>query len=204
MPRPERLHDSEYSIVQQFQAEYRGIAAYYQVAHNRHTLSRLRWNMELSLAKTLAHKLRISVRQVYRRFGATVATPRGPRKALVVVVERGEGKQPLVAQWGGITLARQKHTSSAVLNDEPTRIWNDRTEIVERLLADTCELCGSQEQVQVHHVRALKDLQRKGRAPKPAWVEAMATRRRKTLVVCHKCHASTHSGRSPDEPSIPA
>jgi hypothetical protein len=29
-------------------------------------------------------------------------TPEGPRKGLQVVVERGEGKKPLVASWGGM------------------------------------------------------------------------------------------------------
>ncbi|MGH2749414.1 MAG: maturase, partial [Actinomycetota bacterium] len=65
----------------------------------------------------------------------------------------------------------------------------------ERLLANTCELCGSQENVQVHHVRGLKDLHRKGRGEKPRWVKVMAARRRKTLVVCESCHDDIHAGR---------
>ena len=32
------------------------------------------------------------------------------------------------------------------------------------------------------------------RAEKPAWVRLMATRRRKTLVVCHACHVTIHGG----------
>jgi len=59
----------------------------------------------------------------------------------------------------------------------------------------SCELCGSQEGVQVHHVRSLKDLKRKGRAEKPGWVKQMASRQRKTLVVCQKCHTDIHAGR---------
>ncbi|WP_399477703.1 hypothetical protein [Streptomyces sp. TRM68367] len=36
-----------------------------------------------------------------------------------------------------------------------------------------------------------------GRAAKPAWVQMMAARRRKTLVVCRVCHEDIHySGRS--------
>jgi len=45
---------------------------------------------------------------------------------------------------------------------------------VQRLLADTCELCGSQEKVEVHHIRALKDLKRRGRREKPEWMKRMA------------------------------
>jgi hypothetical protein len=46
----------------------------------------------------------------------------------------------------------------AVLNDSPLNIVGSRTELERRLLANTCELCGSHEDIQVHHVRALKDL----------------------------------------------
>jgi hypothetical protein len=120
---------------------------------------------------------------------------------LQVTVER-EGKAPLVAQWGGIALKRR---IDVVLNDQPQPVWNVRTELLERLLADTCELCSSQEDVEVHHIRALKDLQKKGRAEKPTWVKWMAARRRKTLVVCHRCHESIHTGRlqvtRPTEPA---
>jgi len=38
------------------------------------------------------------------------------------------------------------------------------SEVVQRLLADTCELCGSHDSVEVHHVRHLRDLHTKGRA----------------------------------------
>ena len=50
---------------------------------------------------------------------------------------------------------------------ESPPILNGRTELVQRLLADTCELCGSTVKVQVHHVRAMKDLRKKGRAERP-------------------------------------
>ena len=102
-----------------------------------------------------------------------------------------EGKT-LVAQWGGISLKRDM---KAELDDKPPRTWITRTELVQRLLADTCELCGSQEHVQVHHVRALRDLQKPGRSPKPYWVRLMAARRRKTLVLCQPCHTNVHHGR---------
>jgi hypothetical protein len=37
--------------------------------------NRLKWVMGTSLAKTLPHKLRVSVQQVWNRYGATTATP---------------------------------------------------------------------------------------------------------------------------------
>ena len=58
--------------------------------------------MEQSLTKTLAHKLRISVPQVYKRYGTLLETPKGLSLGLQVVVERGGNKQPLIACWGGM------------------------------------------------------------------------------------------------------
>ena len=196
--RAERLHDKPYSIVSQYQAEFRGIANYYRRAINLTSLDRLRWVMELSLAKTLASKLKISVSQVFKRYKTTIETDKGPRKVLMVEKAR-LGQDPLVAYWGGISLARD---TRANLVDKLPPILNGRTELVERLLANTCELCGSMVKVQVHHVRALKDLRKKGRAKPPAWMEVMAARRRKTLVVWrslprgHPCRASAEAERA--------
>jgi group II intron reverse transcriptase/maturase len=197
--RTERINDSAFSIVARYQQEYRGVAEYYQLAYNRSTrLSQLGWIMEQSLTKTLAKKFRISVPKVYDRYRTIIQTKDGPQKVLRVKVAR-EGKKPLVAQWGGISLARSK---DAVLNDHPPDIWNgNRTELLDRLLANTCELCGSTEDIQVHHVRKLKDLQQRGRAKKSEWVKRMAARRRKTLVVCQRCHNEIHFGRHHSEKS---
>ncbi|MCA1841403.1 MAG: reverse transcriptase domain-containing protein [Gemmatimonadaceae bacterium] len=197
--RCERVNDSAFSIVAQYQKEFRGVAEYYRLAHNLSTrLNRLKWVMELSLAKTLARKLRVSVSKVYGRYGSTIQTEQGTYKVLKVTVKR-KGKKPLVATWGGIPLTWRKH---AILDDQPQNVWNARTELLERLLADSCELCGSREYVQVHHLRSLKDLRRKGRAEKPEWVKAMAARQRKTLVVCRKCHQDIHAGRHSGDAKI--
>lgn len=187
------VFDSDFSIVAQYQQEFRGFVEYYRLAYNLAPQgSRLKHIMEQSLTRTLAKKHRMSVRKVYQRYRATIATPDGPRRGLEVQVPR-EGKAPLVTQWGGISLKRRMAVS---LEDVPRKVWNARTELVTRLLADTCELCGATTDIVVHHIRHLKDLTRQGRKPKPAWVHKMAARRRKTLVVCQRCHVSIHSGRA--------
>ncbi|HYX49565.1 MAG TPA: hypothetical protein VE843_07470, partial [Ktedonobacteraceae bacterium] len=38
-------------------------------------------------------------------------------------------------------------------------------------------------------------LQVKGRQPKPRWIELMAARQRKTMVVCKMCHEDITYGR---------
>ncbi len=190
--RKERAEDTPYRIIAQYQQEYRGLAEYYQMAVNRYQLNRLKWVMERSLVATLAEKLRLTVSQVYDRYETTLQTSDGPRKALQATIER-EGKRPLVATWGGISLARNM---KAVLTEIVPQTWGERSELEKRLLADTCDLCGSHEQVEVHHIRALKDLHKPGQKERPRWVSIMAARRRKTLIVCRKCHENIHAGRS--------
>jgi retron-type reverse transcriptase len=62
--RAEGRQDDIFSSISQYQAEYRGVVNYDWLALNLRDLSKLRWAMELSLTKTLARKLNISVRQV--------------------------------------------------------------------------------------------------------------------------------------------
>nr|WP_236038220.1 reverse transcriptase/maturase family protein [Ktedonobacter robiniae] len=190
--RPGLIHDDDFSIVSQYQSEYRGLVQYYLLATNVSWLNRLHWTMKSSLLKTLAakHKTRSSVMRC--KYTRTIETPSGSMKCLEVVVPRA-GKKPLVARFGGIPLRRQK---VAILKDQaPIYVMMKRNELLKRLLADTCELCGSTENVEVHHVRKLADLNKKEQKEKPAWMHVMAARRRKTLITCHECHHAIHAGK---------
>jgi group II intron reverse transcriptase/maturase len=187
-----RLNDTDFSIMTQYQAEYRGLVQYYLLAFNVHRLWRLHRVMELSLVKTLAGKFKTSVKRIYRKYRKTVDVPHGTQRVLEVVVDRGPKKKPLVARFGGIELCWQKH---AILNDQPKEVFSVRSEVVQRLLAQKCELCGAEGACQVHHVRKLADLNRPGQGEKPPWIKRMAARRRKSLVVCQRCHEAIHRER---------
>jgi hypothetical protein len=185
--RVELMHNSDFAIVHPYQSDYRGWVQYYQLAHNLHRCQKVKWIMEQSLTKTLARQLKNSVAQLYARYRTTLHTEEGTYKGLQVTIQR-EGKKPLIAVWGGIPLKRRK---TAILRDQirkPTTAT--RNELLDRLLAEECELCGAREGIQVHHMRALKDFHRSGRREKPEWEKVMAARKRKTLVVCLKCHRS--------------
>ncbi|MXX81801.1 MAG: maturase [Chloroflexi bacterium] len=187
------IHDDDFSIVGKYGSEFRGVVQYYLLASNVFHFGRLQRVMEMSLTKTLAAKHKSSARKMRRRYKSVAETEHGPRACLRVVIERGNGKRPLVAQFGGIPLKRKRE--AILVDKQPQRHRSSRTELVKRLLADECELCGSTVDVEVHHVRALRDLKVKWRRPKTGWVELMAKRRRKTLVVCRRCHHNIHAGR---------
>ncbi|EOO4387632.1 reverse transcriptase, partial [Escherichia coli] len=98
------------------------------------------------------------------------------------------------ATWGGISLARNKNYRNIVLVDEKDLLFYGRVERLKAILASECAICGSTQNIQVHHIRALKDLAKRGRTP-TASQRRMAARRRKTLVVCHQCHVAIHQGK---------
>ena len=184
---PKRLNDGPYSIVVRYQAEYAGLVQYYRLAYNLRELGRLKFVAESSLAMTLANKLRCNRRQVYQRFRTDLLTMDGTVKVLMVKVERGPTKKPLVAYFGGISLKRNPWVT---VGETERTVWSGRSELETRLLARKCELCGSEDQIQVHHIRKLADLKNQSR-----WEKVMVARRRKTLVVCQDCHHRIHSGR---------
>jgi group II intron reverse transcriptase/maturase len=191
--RSQMLSDRDYSIISQYQAEYGGVVQYYLLAADVCRLHRLHWVMETSLLKTLAGKYSSSVAKMARQYKATIDTPYGPRVCFQTTVKRGEGKKPLVARFGGIPLRRQK--KAVLIDRSPVLFTTSGNELIHRLIAGRCEVCGSTERLEVHHIRKLADLNKPGRNAKPAWVQIMAKRRRKTLVTCTSCHDAIHAGQ---------
>lgn len=71
-----------------------------------------------------------------------------------------------------------------------------RSELITRLRADECEICGAKGKAEVHHIRKLADLKKRwqGRRAKPFWVTKMIAMQRKTLIVCKDCHRKITNG----------
>ena len=187
--RPELLHNSVAEIIERYQVEYRGLVEYYKYAEDLHVLSSLKYVMEQSLTKTLAHKLKISVSKVYRKYSTTMEVDGTTYKVLQETLETPKGLKTFT--WGGIPLKRHKGKIDQPLRDEiRTFKWSDKSDLTMRLLKGECEVCKSTVDLEVHHIRRLRDLKKrwKGRKEKPEWVKQMIALHRKTLVVCQKCH----------------
>jgi hypothetical protein len=90
-----------------------------------------------------------------------------------------------------------KLQKNAIIEDRPLQpiAFRPGPDLLVRLAAEICELCGSEQNVEVHHIRKLKDLKLKGRKERPRWVRYMAARQRKTLVLCTSCHDDFHAGK---------
>jgi group II intron reverse transcriptase/maturase len=179
----------DYDIVATFGAEYRGIVGYYRLAKDVWRLGDLRWHTETSMLKTLAAKHQSTVSKMANKHKAKILTRYGLRTCFEARVHRN-GKSDLVARFGGIPLVRDK---DAVLIDRvPQPAPHPRKELIHRLLTRRCELCGDPGKVLVHQVRKLSSLGPAG-PEQPPWAVLMASKRRKTLIVCATCHDVIHN-----------
>jgi len=199
--RAELTNDTDYAIVQRYQAIMRGVYYYYCMAINvSKRMAWIKWMLRVSLLKTLASKHKISTRKVRRRYQTTYLD----RRIIRVVVER-PGKEPLIAVFGGIPFERKPEGMGTTERSFET-LWfspgGSRSEVVQRMLVGKCELCGvTGEPTEVHHIRKLADIDRPGRRPKAPWERIMSARKRKTLVLCKPCHRKVTHGRY-DGPAI--
>jgi len=167
------LSDSE--IVEQYNAEARGLCNYYNMAVDYHTLDYFCYLMEYSCLKTIANKHKSSIRKTIKKYkdGKTWSVPYetkyGTQRVKPVKIadcKRGEAND--------VIFRRKK--------------FNWKTTIRQRLNAKVCELCETTiaELYEVHVVRNLNEL------GDSHWETVMKKKRRKTLVVCSKCHKGIH------------
>jgi len=188
---------SDAQIVDVYQQRFRGIAEYYKFAADRKALRKLKYVMEVSLTKTLANKHKSTVARIYQKYGGKRTVEGFTYKVLVVEVPTKNGIRYIY--WGGIPLKVVKPGTETLDDNNGRRnvALSSRTDLVQRLQANECEICGSQVNCEVHHIHKLADLRNRwrGKKGKPDWVVRMIAMHRKTLVVCAKCHDSIHGGK---------
>jgi hypothetical protein len=186
---------SDAHIIDTYQRRFRGIAEYYKYAADRYRLGKLKHIMEVALTKTLANKYQMSVSRVYRKYRGQLSVDGQVYKTIQVEVPTKKGTR--LIYWGAIPLKVDKRRAEPIVDTRRHDGRYERPDLIQRLQAKQCELCGSEENCEVHHVRKLADLKKRwaGRKQKPKWVQLMSAIQRKTLVVCHQCHMDIHAGR---------
>ena len=176
-----RLDDIE--ILNQYNAEVRGMYNYYRLANNATVLNAFLYVMKFSMYKTFAGKYRTSMRKIIRKYchngDFTVSYPTKNGTKSVVFYNQG-----------------MRHNDKVVVTENPDIIGraneNRRyTRLTDRLQGHICEFCGAEtENIEIHHIRKLKDL-----SGKAEWERQMIARKRKTMALCHSCHVKLHNGK---------
>ncbi len=170
-------------ILDQYNSEIRGFRNYYQIANNSSHASSFGYIMQYSLFKTYAAKYRISMKKAFAKFRI------GKNFGVRFTDKKGKSKTRLFYHDG---FARRPGLKNGTVDNIPrTVMYTSKTSLMDRLAARQCELCGKTDvDIEIHHVRKLKDL--KG---KSYWEKFMIARNRKTLALCKKCHYNLHNGK---------
>lgn len=191
--RSELIKYSDYEIVMTYGLEFQGLVNYYTMAHNVASMMYpLKSVMMESLAKTIAAKHKAKTSWVYRKYKRI--SEEGVNCIVVEVENPKNPEKPYTAKFGHKAIKTNQKT---IIEDKALTLYKGRNELVRRLLANECELCGSTENIRVHHTRKLKDIKTryKGQNEPPQWAVFMMERNRKTIVVCHNCHVEIHAGK---------
>jgi len=177
---------SEFEILVTYNAEIRGFLGYYSLADNlKYDAAKILWLTSRSFFMTLAGKRRSSLNKVIKSLKS------GPGQFVLTVREEGKESR----EYSLLASTRQLKTDTIDRNRPDiipnTQKYKGRTELGRRLLAQTCEWCGThQGPIEVHHVRKLGNL--KGKA---VWERHMIERHRKTMILCGECHDELHAGK---------
>lgn len=176
-------NNDDLEIISQYNSEIRGFYNYYSIANNSCVIDSFYNIMEYSMYKTYAGKYRTSKCKIIEKYK-----------------KNGVFSIPYTNKRG-YTFRREfynegfKRKKEAIYNFNDTlpntyAITGGRNGLIDRLKARKCEYCGATEDLEMHHVRKLKEL--KG---KEDWEVKMIARKRKTLAVCKKCHQKIHAGK---------
>ena len=176
------LNNDDLEILNAYNAEVRGFANYYSIANNSAALHSFRYIMEYSMYKTFGRKYRANIGRIIKKYR------HNKDFAVKYSNQKGEQKMNTFAKDSFRRKTTKMHANVDGLPN--TIIVTAKTSLIDRLSAKLCEYCGATNDLEMHHVRKLKDL--KGRQP---WEKLMIARRRKTLAVCHSCHQKIHHGK---------
>jgi group II intron reverse transcriptase/maturase len=176
------IFNDDLEILSRYNAEIIGLYNYYSIALNSGTLNSFKYIMEYSMYKTFANKYRTSVSKICRKYKTdNVFT-------VFYTNKKGETKRRYLYNEGFKRKVEAKAHFFDIIPIPSFTIM--RTSLTDRLKAKKCELCGGNDNLEMHHIRKMKDI----KGGKEPWQVRMIARRRKTMAVCRKCHRRIHNG----------
>lgn len=177
------VNNDDLEILSQYNSEIRGFRNYYRIANNASHAGSFGYIMQYSMFKTFATKYRIGMRDAIKKLRI------GKNFGVRYLDKKGKTKTRLFYNEGFARKTMQK--TESVDNLPNTIMYSTKTSLMDRLAARKCELCGKTDcDLQMHHVRKLKDL--KG---KDHWERLMIMKNRKTMALCVDCHQKLHGGK---------
>jgi len=205
------LHPPQSFSVAKAASIIRGLDSYYKVSDDRVSFThRVMWLIRSSLAKTFAAKFKLRTQaRVYVLAGSDLSKPINKKAArgMTDQIARAHAIKAggdLVGNMPRIPFTRgervpppdKSHSYSGSIANEsnqkhPLAKLNWSVLRARSAMQGICAKCGSSEHVEMHHVRALKDL-----TGKTVIESLMISANRKQIPLCRPCHLKEHGHKS--------
>jgi group II intron reverse transcriptase/maturase len=176
------INHTLYDMVNHYKMVEKNILQYYKLANNYgRVAARVHYILKYSCALTIASKMKLkTLRRVFNKYG----------KNLNIKDESGK----IITNYPTVDYRRpRKFFITPILDYSSLELYIDkydsRVQRGRKDLKGPCTLCGSNQEIEIHHVRKLSKAKRKDYLS-----SMMAKMNRKQIPVCKKCHIKIHQG----------
>jgi hypothetical protein len=162
------MHLSHDQIIHQYNAVFRGFLNYYSFVHNySRVVSYVGYILKQSCAKLLAAKFTLGTTiKVYKKFGKNLKSPKG------ISFISPSYKTTLQFKTKDYSTIQSLYSAKSIAS----------------LMGLVCTNCGSTDMVEMHHVRAMKNLN-----PRLSFLDKLMVKaNRKQIPLCKICHIQKH------------
>jgi group II intron reverse transcriptase/maturase len=176
----------DHEIINRYNYIVRGIMNFYNMAENRSSLNEAIYILEYSLGHTLAAKHRSTLSKIFKKYGSPFSCKVKNRT---------------------ITFDKPLSLSAEYLNEKYSRVKDVYAKFpyevsdpfctlkydlrsYNNILDDPCLICDSKQDIEMHHLKHLKNTKDKG-----TLIKIMSKIRRKVIPLCRSCHVKVHAGR---------
>lgn len=168
--------------INHYRAVERGILNYYSLCNNYGKLAaRVHFILKYSCVLTIASKMKLKTKKkVFKKYG----------KDLKILNEKGK----IITCYPTIDYKRpRKSYLKSFKNFDENLIEKIDTRVRrgQRDLKGPCVVCGSNVNIEIHHLRSLRKRPRKG----DFLEDMMSKMNRKQVPLCKSCHLDVHAGR---------
>lgn len=164
-------------IIRRYNWVVRGILEYYKSVENRNQLGQVIWILKFSAVNTLARKLNISPKQVWKRYGnpITIKFMTGNKEKEITLYEPKTMKRNRTFELQSYFNFDPFNVTFFALRSN--HVWDM-----------ACIICDEKDYVEMHHVKHIKREEAMG------FGKIMQSLNRKQIPVCRDCHMKIHRG----------
>jgi group II intron reverse transcriptase/maturase len=168
----------DHLIVASFNTVRRGLINYYCLADNSNIFYRIDYILRYSLAKTLAHRHRSSIKKIFKKHGKTLKVE--------YTNSKGKVKKTSMPKFENF---KPNIISTPKMYPFDTHMGR----VTKSKLGSNCCICGENHNVEMHHVKHIR--KRKNTKNKQTFTTFMGLINRKQIPVCRACHTKIHTGK---------